>query len=65
MARGPVDALNGLPERHRFVRGLVPWLGFRQTRIEFHAPARWAGQPKYTFTRSVRLALEGVTSFNL
>jgi dolichol-phosphate mannosyltransferase len=65
MARRPVDALNALPERHRFVRGLVPWLGFRQTSVEFQAPARFAGQPKYTFARSLRLALEGITSFNL
>jgi dolichol-phosphate mannosyltransferase len=65
MARRPVDAFIALPERHRFVRGLVPWLGFRQTKVEFHAPARWAGQPKYTFARSMRLALEGVTSFNV
>jgi polyisoprenyl-phosphate glycosyltransferase len=65
MSRGPVDALNGLPERHRFIRGLVPWLGFRQTSVTFRAPARWAGLPKYTFRRSVRLALEGVTAFSL
>ena len=65
MSRGPVDALNGLPERHRFIRGLVPWLGFRQTSVAFRAPARWAGLPKYTFRRSLRLALEGVTAFRL
>jgi glycosyltransferase involved in cell wall biosynthesis len=65
MSRGPVDALNGLPERHRFIRGLVPWLGFRQTSVTFRAPARWAGLPKYTFRRSLRLALEGVTAFSL
>ena len=54
------------PERaHRFIRGLVPWLGFRQSSVTFQAPARWAGQPKYTFRRSLRLALEGVTAFNL
>jgi dolichol-phosphate mannosyltransferase len=64
MGRTAVDALNALPERHRFVRGLVPWLGFYQTTVEFHAPARWAGRPKYTLARSFRLAVEGVTSFN-
>jgi dolichol-phosphate mannosyltransferase len=65
MAREAVDALNSLPESHRFVRGLVPWLGFCQTHVEYTAPARWAGRSKYTFTRSLRLALEGVTSFHL
>jgi dolichol-phosphate mannosyltransferase len=65
MARGPLDALNGLPERHRFIRGLVPWLGFRQTSVRFRAPARWAGSPKFTFRKSARLAMEGVTAFSL
>ena len=65
MSRATVDVLNSLNERHRFIRGLVPWLGFRQLSVTFQAPARWAGQPKYTFRRSLRLALEGVTAFNL
>ena len=65
MSRATVDVLNSLNERHRFIRGLVPWLGFRQSSVTFQAPARWAGQPKYTFRRSLRLALEGVTAFNL
>ncbi len=65
MAREPLSALNSLPERHRFIRGLVPWLGFRQTSVTFHAPARFAGRPKYTFGRSLRLALEGITAFSL
>ena len=38
MSRASVDALNRLPERHRFIRGLVPWLGFRQTCVPFCAP---------------------------
>jgi polyisoprenyl-phosphate glycosyltransferase len=65
MGRAPIDALNSLPERHRFIRGLVPWLGFHQTSVAFHAPARGAGRPKYTFRRSLRLAVDGVTSFSL
>jgi polyisoprenyl-phosphate glycosyltransferase len=65
MAREPINALNSLPERHRFIRGLVPWLGFRQTSVSFSAPARFAGSPKYTFRRSLRLALDGITAFNL
>jgi dolichol-phosphate mannosyltransferase len=63
MSRPTVDAFNALPERQRFIRGLVPWLGFRQSGITFHAPARWAGSPKYTFRKSLRLALEGITAF--
>ncbi len=63
MSRAAVRALNRSPERHRFLRGLVPWLGFRQTQVEFTAPQRWAGRPKYTFLRSLRFALDGITSF--
>jgi dolichol-phosphate mannosyltransferase len=64
MSRAAVDALNELPERHRFLRGLIPWLGFPQTQVEFKAPARWAGRSKYTFLRSIWFAIEGITAFN-
>ncbi|MFO0957272.1 MAG: glycosyltransferase family 2 protein [Isosphaeraceae bacterium] len=63
--RQALDALNSLPERHRFIRGLVPWIGFRQAQVEFHAPERFAGRSKYTFSRSLRLAIEGMTAFSL
>jgi dolichol-phosphate mannosyltransferase len=64
LSRPVADALNDLPEVHRFLRGLVPWLGFRQTTVEFSAPDRWAGRSKYTFRRSLKLALEGITAFS-
>jgi dolichol-phosphate mannosyltransferase len=64
MSRAAVDALNELPERQRFLRGLVPWIGFPQTQISFKAPARFAGRSKYTLLRNVRFALEGITGFN-
>jgi dolichol-phosphate mannosyltransferase len=64
LARPVVDALNRLPEVRRFLRGLVPWLGFRQTVVPFTAPARVAGRSKYTFWRSLRLAVEGITAFS-
>jgi polyisoprenyl-phosphate glycosyltransferase len=63
MSRPAVDVLNRSPERDRFLRGLVPWLGFRQTQVEFIAPKRWAGRPKFTILRSLRFALDGITSF--
>lgn len=64
MARPAVDALNSLPEVHRFLRGLVPWLGFRQTHVEFVAPARFAGRSKYGFWRRLRFAFDGITAFS-
>jgi dolichol-phosphate mannosyltransferase len=63
MCCSAVNVLNESPERDRFLRGLVPWLGFKQTRVEFTAPERWAGRPKYTILRSVRFALDGITAF--
>jgi len=65
MARPALNALIQLPERHRFLRGLVPWLGFRQTSVPYDAPARFAGKSKYTFSKSLRLALAGITAFSL
>jgi dolichol-phosphate mannosyltransferase len=65
MSRPVVDVLNRLPEKHRFFRGLVPWVGFRQAQIPFAAQARRGGAPKYTLLRSLRLALNGLTSFSL
>jgi dolichol-phosphate mannosyltransferase len=62
--RAAVNVLTDLPERRLFLRGLVPWLGFRQTSVAFTAPPRHAGQTKYSFLASVRLALESITSFS-
>jgi len=62
--RSVVDALKELPERHRFLRGLVPWLGFPQTEIFFEAPARHAGKSKYSIKKMFRLAVDGITSFS-
>jgi dolichol-phosphate mannosyltransferase len=64
MSRAAVDALASLPERHLFLRGLIPWLGFPRTQVEFSAPARWAGRSKYTFLKNIRFALEGLTAFH-
>jgi dolichol-phosphate mannosyltransferase len=64
LSRAAVDALGSLPERHRFLRGLILWLGFPRTQVEFKAPARYAGRSKYTFHKNIRFALEGLTAFN-
>jgi dolichol-phosphate mannosyltransferase len=64
MGRQVVDALAGLRERHRLVRGLVAWVGFRQTVIDFDRPARAAGTTKYPLLKMVRLAWDGMTSLS-
>ncbi len=64
MDRRVLDALNALPERSRFVRGLRTFVGFRQVGVSYEREARLAGQPKYTFRKLVALAQEGVVNFS-
>jgi dolichol-phosphate mannosyltransferase len=64
MDRGVVEALNALPERNRFVRGLRSWVGFRQIAVPYDRGGRNAGEPKYTLMKLVRLAVDGVVSFS-
>jgi glycosyltransferase involved in cell wall biosynthesis len=64
MDRRVVDALNALPERMRFVRGLRTFVGFRQTGIEYERSARESGRPKYSLRALVALAIDGVVSFS-
>lgn len=63
--RRVVKAFDGLPEHHLFVRGLVPWLGFRETRLHYAPAARYAGRSKYDLPRMLRLALDGIFSFSV
>ena len=62
--RKVIDAINRLPERRRYLRGLRSWVGFRQKAVVFKRLARVAGQPHYTFKSSLQLALDGVFSFS-
>jgi polyisoprenyl-phosphate glycosyltransferase len=59
-----VSAINWLPERNRFIRGLRTWVGFRQTGLAYERQPRFAGEPKYTFARLLRLALDGIFNFS-
>jgi len=63
MDRRVVDAFNALPERNRFVRGLICWTGFRATGVPFLRAARFAGKTKYNYLKLIRLALDSITSF--
>jgi glycosyltransferase involved in cell wall biosynthesis len=64
MDRKVVDLLNSMPERNRYIRGLRAWVGFRQTAVDFVRPGRFAGEAKYTFRKSLGLALNGVVSLS-
>ena len=62
--RKVVDVLIRMPERNRFVRGLRTWIGFRQTGIPYERDRRFAGKPKYTFTKLFKLAYDGLITFS-
>lgn len=58
------DALVGLKEKHRYVRGLISWLGFRQAEVPFERAPRYAGKTKYPLRRMLSFALDGIVSFS-
>ncbi|MDX2232070.1 MAG: glycosyltransferase family 2 protein [Leptolyngbyaceae cyanobacterium bins.349] len=64
MDRQVVDVLNSIPERNRYIRGLRSWIGFRQTAVPFERDPRFAGDVKYTFRKSLGLAINGLVSFS-
>lgn len=64
MDRIVVDRLNAMPERNRFVRGLRSWVGFRQVGLPVRRQARFSGEAKYTFRKSLRLAADAIFNFS-
>jgi polyisoprenyl-phosphate glycosyltransferase len=64
MSRPVVLTLRALREQHRFVRGLVWWVGFRQIAVPYERPARFAGKTKYPLRKMLRIAVDGITSFS-
>jgi polyisoprenyl-phosphate glycosyltransferase len=64
LSRRAVDALCGLRERQRFMKGLFAWIGYRQTSVTYHRDARHAGSTKWNYWRLTNLAVEGITSFS-
>lgn len=63
--RKVVEALRSLPEKKRFLRGLVPWLGFKQVGIAVDRGAREIGESTYTIRRLLRLAFDGILAFSV
>lgn len=64
MSRRAVDALNSLHEVHRYIRGMVGWLGFRTAVVEYQRQARPAGRTKFSLFRMLRFAVSGIVSFS-
>jgi glycosyltransferase involved in cell wall biosynthesis len=65
MDRRVVDSLLSMPERDRFVRGMVSWLGFSQVGVPYHRASRAAGATKFSLFKMARFALDGIFSFSI
>jgi dolichol-phosphate mannosyltransferase len=63
--RRVVDVINSMPERARFLRGMVSWAGFRQVSLPYERAARHAGESKYPLTKMISFAMDGIISFSL
>jgi polyisoprenyl-phosphate glycosyltransferase len=64
VSRKVVDALKRMPEQHKFIRGQISWIGYRQTFIEYDRAEREGGETGYTYRKMIRLALDGITGFS-
>ncbi|RPH56561.1 MAG: glycosyltransferase, partial [Chloroflexi bacterium] len=61
--RKVVDVMNSMREKHRFLRGMAAWVGFKQIGVEYKRAARHAGVTKYPFKKMLKLALNAITGF--
>jgi dolichol-phosphate mannosyltransferase len=64
MTRKVAEVLKNMPEQHKFLRGQIAWLGFKQTFVEYDRDVRAAGEPGYTYKKLFRLAFDGITGFS-
>jgi len=62
--RKVVDVMNSMRERHRFLRGMSSWIGYKQIGVEYKRAARFAGETKYPFKKMLKLALNAITGFS-
>lgn len=64
ITREVADALKNMPEKHRFIRAMVPWVGFKSTPIYYNRDERFAGVTKYPLSKMLKLASDGILSFS-
>lgn len=64
MSRKVTDIVRAMPEKEKFLRGQISWVGFEQTFIEYDRDERHAGTTGYTYRKMIRFALDGITSFS-
>jgi polyisoprenyl-phosphate glycosyltransferase len=65
MSRRVLDILNSMPEQHRFIRGMVSWIGLRQVPLAYDRAPRHSGASNYPLTKMVALAFDALTSFSI
>jgi glycosyltransferase involved in cell wall biosynthesis len=65
MTRRALEVFNSMPENHRFIRGMISWVGFKQVPLLYDRSPRYAGETKYTLPKMLRFALDAVTSFSI
>jgi len=65
MSRRVLDHLNAMPERYRFIRGMVSWIGFSQVAVRYTRNPRFAGQTKYPVRKMISFATDAITSFSI
>ena len=64
MSARVVKVLNNMKEKHRFVRGMVTWVGFKQIGLEYDRNERFAGSTKYPLKKMIKFAIDAITSFS-
>lgn len=64
MSRRVVDLINQMPEESRFLRGMRSWVGFKQIGVPYERDSRLSGEVKYTFSKLLRLAFNGIFNFS-
>jgi len=65
LSRQAVDALKSMPEYHRFLRGMISWMGYKSLILPYHQPERVGGRSKYSLGKMLRLASDAIFSFSL
>jgi dolichol-phosphate mannosyltransferase len=65
MSRRALDVLLTMPERHRFIRGMVSWIGFNQVPFEYDRHVRYAGTTKYPLRKMIQFAFDAITAFSV
>lgn len=65
MSRRALNVLNQMPEHHRFIRGMVSWIGFPQAALEYERSERFSGETKYPLSKMIRFAFDAITGFSV